>query len=66
MSGKGSSLRGCSSTVIGSSDHSTKPTGVQEMFEHSQTYGLIFGWSCMEPGVGLDDPLRSLPIWDIL
>jgi len=22
----------------------------------------IFGWSCVEPGVGLDDPCGSLPI----
>lgn len=25
-----------------------------------------FGWSCVEPGVGLDDPYGPLPTWDIL
>lgn len=25
----------------------------------SQTYGLISGWSCAEPGVGPDDPFSS-------
>ena len=29
--------------------------------QRSQTYGLIFEWSCVEPG-----PYRSLPAWDIL
>lgn len=32
---------------------------------HSQTQGLNFGWSCMEPGVGLDILYRSFPTWDI-
>lgn len=32
----------------------------------SQTYGLIFGWSCMEPGVGFNDPYMFLPTQDIL
>ena len=31
-----------------------------------QTHGLIFGLSCVEPRVGLDDPYGSLPAWDIL
>lgn len=32
-----------------------------------QLCGLIFGLSCVEPGgVGLDDPHKPLPIWDIL
>lgn len=26
----------------------------------SQTYGLISGWSCAEPGVGPDDPFNSI------
>ena len=31
--------------------------GVQEVSGHcSQSYGLIFGWSCVEPGVELSDP----------
>ena len=29
--------------------------------QRSQTHGLIFGWSFEDPGVGLDDPCRSLP-----
>ena len=28
--------------------------------------GLIFGWLCVEAGVGLDDPCGSLSTWDIL
>ena len=27
--------------------------------------GFGFGWSCVEPGVGLDDPCRSLPAQEI-
>ena len=38
------------------SGHVTEPAGVQEAFgQWSQTHGLIFGWSCEEPGVGLDE-----------
>jgi len=32
----------------------------------SKTYDLIFGWCCMEPGVGLHDLHMSLPTWDVL
>ena len=33
----------------------------------SQSYGLIFGWSCVEPGShGLYDPHGSFPTQDIL
>jgi len=32
----------------------------------SQTYSLIFLWSGVEPGIGLDDPCGSLPVKDIL
>ena len=40
---------------------------VQEAFgQCSQIYGLIFEWSCVEPGVGLNDPYRSLPVLNIL
>ena len=43
---------------------------VPEFREHSrqrsQTLGLNFGWSCVRPGVGRDDPCRSLSTWDIL
>lgn len=28
--------------------------------------GLISGWSCVEPRVGLKDPYGSLPTWTIL
>ena len=31
-----------------------------------QTHGLIFGLSCVEPRVGLDDPYGSIPTQDIL
>ena len=27
---------------------------------HGKGHGLNFGWSCVEPGVGLDDPRGSL------
>jgi len=41
--------------------------GVQRVFgQHSQTYYLIFGWPCVEPRVGLNDPCGSLPTWDTL
>ena len=47
--------------------HGTELARVQETSgQHSQTYDLIFGWSCVEPGVGLSDPCGSLPTWDIL
>lgn len=40
---------------------------VQEAFgQHPQAQGLNFGWSCADPGDGLDDPYGSLLIWDIL
>jgi len=39
-----------------------KLAGVQEASgQHSQTYGMMLAWSCLEPGVGLDDPYESLP-----
>ena len=34
--------------------------------EISQTWDLNFGWSCVEPGAGLDDPCESLSTQDIL
>jgi len=41
--------------------------GVQGTFgQHSQTLGLNFVWSCVEPGVGLGDPCGSLPTQGIL
>ena len=30
------------------------------------TQGVIFGWFCVKPGVGLHDPYESLPTQDIL
>lgn len=38
--------------------------GEEAIRQHSQTHGLIFGRSCVEPGVGLVDPCGSLPIQD--
>jgi len=32
----------------------------------SQAQGLFFRWSCVQPGVGLDDSCGHLPPWDIL
>ena len=41
--------------------------GVQGALEQcSQKYRLLFVRCCVEPGVGLEDPHRSLPIQDIL
>jgi len=37
-----------------------------EKAKHRPTYGLIFGWSCGESGVGLSHPYGSLPDEDIL
>lgn len=34
--------------------------------QHSQMYGLILGSSCVEPGVVLIHPCKSLPTWGIL
>ena len=49
------------------SGNGTELAGVQEVSEQcSQTYNLISGWSCVEPGVGLDDPYGSIPTQDIL
>ena len=48
------------------SGHGTEPDRAQEAFGlFSQTYGLISGWSHVEPGVGLDDPCGFLPTQDI-
>ena len=41
--------------------------GVQEVFgQRSQVWGFNFERSCVEPGVGLDDPCGPLPTQDIL
>ena len=41
--------------------------GVQGAFEQCpQTLGLNVGWSCIEPGVGFNDPCGSLPTQDIV
>jgi len=34
--------------------------------EFKKVYGLIFGWSYVEPGVGFTDPYESLSTQDIL
>jgi len=64
-----SSLRGWSGTGRGSLGqcHGTKLAGVQEAVgQHSQPHRRIFGWSCMEPRVGLNDLYGSLPIGNSL
>ena len=49
------------------SGHGTELVRVQGVSgQCSQTHGLIFGWCCMEQGVGLYDPYGSLPTRDIL
>lgn len=53
----------------GSPGQSSRPqaAGTQGAFgQQSQTFGLMFGWCCVEPGVGLHDPCGSVPAWDVL
>ena len=53
-------------TALQDSGCGTKPARDQGMFEQCcQTPRLILGWSCVEPGVVLDDPCGFLPTWDI-
>lgn len=50
-------------TETGSSEQGSwhRVAGVQEVCgQCSQTRGLNFGWSCIDPRAGLDDPCRSL------
>ena len=67
ISGKGSSPERCwvlEQPPQGTSHGST--TRVQGEFgQHSQTWDLNFGCSCVEPGFGLDDPCASFPTQDI-
>ena len=67
--GKGSAPRG--GRALGQapqgSGQGTESDRIQEAFgQHSQAFGLILGWSCMEPGVGLHDPCGFLATQDIL
>jgi len=49
------------------SGHSTELARFQEAFgQCSEINSLIFGRSCVELGVVLDDLLGLLPTWDIL
>lgn len=49
------------------SGHNSKPARAQAVFgQCSQTQGLNFELSCVEPGVGIHDPCGSLPARDIL
>lgn len=34
--------------------------------QHSQTQGMDFGWCCVDPEVGLNDPCGFLPTQDFL
>mgnify|MGYP001859384664 FL=1 len=65
MLGKGSSPEGGGHGTVSSGQQSRpQAAGVPEAFgQCSQTQGLNFGWSCVEPGVGLDDPCGSIPTW---
>ncbi|GAB0196742.1 hypothetical protein GRJ2_002139500 [Grus japonensis] len=40
-------------------------TEFKKCLDNTLSHMLCFGWSCVEPGVGLDDPYGSLPIQDI-
>jgi len=47
--------------------HGTELAEIQEASGlWAQRYDLTFGLTCVEPGVGLDDPYGSLPTQDIL
>lgn len=47
--------------------HGTKLATVQAVSgQLSQTYRLILGRSCVEPGVGINNPCGSLPTLDTL
>lgn len=62
-------LKGWSDTAAGCSGKwsGIEPTGIQETLgQCSQTEILIFGWSCLESGIGLNDPCVSLPIEDVI
>ena len=49
------------------SGHGTELDGVQEALgKCSQTCNMIFGRSCVESGVGLNDSYEPLPIQDNL
>lgn len=47
------------------SGHGTELARVQEL-DNALTYDLIFRTSCVDPGVGVDDPCGFLPTQDIL
>lgn len=56
--------------VVQGSGYGFRPAAVLEAFgQHCDALICrfdFFGCSCMEPGVGLDYPCRSLPAWGIL
>jgi len=66
--GKGSSPEGGQALeqAAQGSGHSPKLPEFKKHLDSGLKYSLNFGWSYVEPGVGLDDPCESLPTWDIL
>ncbi|XP_015136018.1 uncharacterized protein C11orf97 homolog isoform X2 [Gallus gallus] len=69
MSEKGSSPEGgrAQEQPPQSTGHGSELARVQQASgQRSQTYALIFGWSCVEPAVRLADPYGSLPTRDVL
>ena len=69
MLGKGSSPKGGQALEQSpkGSGHGTELARVPEAFgESSQSYGLVLGWFCVEPGVELDDPYGSFLAQDNL
>lgn len=67
--GRGSSPVSCQVLEHATQDsgHRPKPNRVQEIFrQHSQKYGLNYGWSCVEPRVGVHDLCGPLPTQDTL
>ncbi|XP_040517768.1 uncharacterized protein C11orf97 homolog isoform X1 [Gallus gallus] len=69
MSEKGSSPEGghAQKQPPQSTGHGSELARVQQASgQRSQTYALIFGWSCVEPAVRLADPYGSLPTRDVL
>ena len=48
------------------SGHGPGPPELRKSLDSTQTLGLIFGWSYVEPGFRLSDPYGSLPTWNNL
>lgn len=67
--GKGSSLKGYQAlqqAPQGSAHSPMLPEFEKHLDNTPKTEGFNFGWSYVEPGVGLDDSCESLPTRDYM